>query len=712
MLLSLRDDELARLGAFKERIPNVFANARRLDRLDRDSARAAILGPLQRRNELGGMQDPWDIEPELLDAVLDETALPAQPERIEAPYLQLVMQRVWDEEDSRGSRSLRAATLRELGGAEAIVRDHLDRALAALDPAEQDAAARMFEHLVTPSGTKVAHRESDLTAFARVEPSTGHDVLVALGRERILRPLDDAGGARYEIFHDVLGGAVLEWGRRRELDAERTRARGRQRRLLALAGAALAAVAVMVVVTAYALSQRGDARSQARHASASVLAAQALGALATDPQHGLELAAGAARRDPTVANEDVLRTALVAARGRAVLRGNVAGVIAVGTSGRAVITIDGRGTVHGYGLHSGKPAWSVRLGGRIRAAAIAESGDALVIARRRLVEVRSFDKNVHNFAFRSPAPVRTVAIDGRGDRVAVAMIDGRIQVHDAHRVLATLRAPFGPTTVALDRAGHVVGAAGAGSSRVWRVGNGRSIVHASDTSDVLGVALSPDGTLFGTATANGGALVRSVPGGQLVAALPTTEPLRGITFSADGKSVVTRSRTGVARVFAVADGHPIAVLAGHTNVVTSAAFSKDASLLVTGVAGRSCTALGSRHRARAASRRAPARVLLGPCDRCSRHGGRRRRTCSRLSRREARRGARFACDGGVVLGRCRRHRCRRRHRARRDPRARLAPRTDLRGGGRVDRRGRGDEGRCCSGLGIGSRDRACTNAPG
>ena len=210
VLLSLREDELARLAALKARVPNVFANARRLDRLDRDSARAAILGPLERWNELDA-REPVEIEPELVDAVLGETAVDRRAERIEAPYLQLVMERVWETETEGGSRLLRLSTLRELGGAEAIVREHLDRALDVLDPAQQDAAARMFEHLVTPSGTKIAHRGSDLAAFARVDEVQAHEVLESLGRERILRPVEDdrEGGGRYEIFHDVLAQAVL-----------------------------------------------------------------------------------------------------------------------------------------------------------------------------------------------------------------------------------------------------------------------------------------------------------------------------------------------------------------------------------------------------------------------------------------------------------------------------------------------------------------------
>src|SRR5262249_24326031 len=72
-----------------------------------------------------------EIEPELVELVLDEVsagkldvggagraAAAPRDGRIETPYLQLVLQRLWETERSAGSRTLRAETLRGLGGAE------------------------------------------------------------------------------------------------------------------------------------------------------------------------------------------------------------------------------------------------------------------------------------------------------------------------------------------------------------------------------------------------------------------------------------------------------------------------------------------------------------------------------------------------------------------------------------------------------------------
>jgi len=80
VVLGIRDDALAKLDVFKARIPGLFSNYLRLDLLDREAARAAILGPLERYNELEGGE--VTIEPELVEAVLGEVAAgPQRPHR-------------------------------------------------------------------------------------------------------------------------------------------------------------------------------------------------------------------------------------------------------------------------------------------------------------------------------------------------------------------------------------------------------------------------------------------------------------------------------------------------------------------------------------------------------------------------------------------------------------------------------------------------------
>ena len=125
-----------------------------------------------------------------------------------------MLERLWALELDSGSRLLRLETLERLGGAERIVRTHLDEAMDELSEEDKELAARVLRQLVTPSGTKIAHLASDLAALENVPPEPLARVLETLAAERILRPVAPPPGEiepRYEIFHDVLAPAVLDW---------------------------------------------------------------------------------------------------------------------------------------------------------------------------------------------------------------------------------------------------------------------------------------------------------------------------------------------------------------------------------------------------------------------------------------------------------------------------------------------------------------------
>lgn len=185
-LISLREDELAKLDRFEGQIPHLFENYIRVEHLDRDGARRAIVKPIDTYN----IQNPdsrVSIEEDLVAKVLSEVAEGrvnlagaehrqessenGDETRVETPYLQLVMVRLWEAERAAKSSTLRLATLQELQGAEAIVRSHLDNVMGTLRPAERGLAAALFRQLVTPSGAKIAHTTGDLAALANASIS-------------------------------------------------------------------------------------------------------------------------------------------------------------------------------------------------------------------------------------------------------------------------------------------------------------------------------------------------------------------------------------------------------------------------------------------------------------------------------------------------------------------------------------------------------------
>jgi hypothetical protein len=242
-LISIREDSLAKLDRFKGRIPNLFDNYLRVDHLDQEAARAAIEKPIEQFNRSRSPSPSVSIEPALIAAVLDQVrtgrvllgdtgvgtiARDVQPasadQRIETPYLQLVMTRLWKEERAAGSNVLRLDTLSRLGGADRIVRTHLDDVMSAFTPSERQAAARVFRYLVTPSGTKIAHSISDLADYAALPQVQLEPIAEKLsgGDVRIIRPVapspDRPTAPRYEIFHDVLAAAILDWRQRTEVE--------------------------------------------------------------------------------------------------------------------------------------------------------------------------------------------------------------------------------------------------------------------------------------------------------------------------------------------------------------------------------------------------------------------------------------------------------------------------------------------------------------
>ena len=231
VLISIREDAYAQLDRFKGRVSFLYDNYLRVDHLDREAARAAIERPIEERNRLVAAEsERVEIEPELVEAVLDDVQTgnvvlgqsgrgavehgEARDARIETPFLQLVLERLWTEELAAGSRVLRFETLERLGGAERIVRTHLDAAMNELTEEDKELAAGAFRQLVTPSGAKIAHLGSDLAALENAPPGPLARVLETLAAARLLRPVAPPPGEtepRYEIFHDVLGPAVLDW---------------------------------------------------------------------------------------------------------------------------------------------------------------------------------------------------------------------------------------------------------------------------------------------------------------------------------------------------------------------------------------------------------------------------------------------------------------------------------------------------------------------
>lgn len=239
-IISIREDALAKLDFFKGRIANLFGNYLRIDHLNYEAAHAAIVTPIQAYNTLSQSSPPVTIEAALVETVLEQIRSAEgkygfldddkkDEWRIETPYLQLIMTRLWRQEFDAGSHVLRLRTLERIGGASHLVRTHVDDSIRILSASEQDIAAQIFKFLVTPTGTKMALTVTDLTSYVGVTQERLLPVLnkLASPEVRILRPVEPLPNSpnmpSYEIMHDLLAVAVSDWRQRYEQDKRSSR---------------------------------------------------------------------------------------------------------------------------------------------------------------------------------------------------------------------------------------------------------------------------------------------------------------------------------------------------------------------------------------------------------------------------------------------------------------------------------------------------------
>jgi WD40 repeat protein len=406
VLLGVREDALAKLDRLEAYVPDLFSNSLRLDHLSVTAAREAIERPLVRYNQEHPSY-PVTIQAALVDRLLNElrtgrvsvtdgadgssTASPSTT--IETPFLQLVMMRLWSEETARGSRVLTESMLESLGGASRIVRTHLDSVMDRLTDEQQAIAAHVFRHLVTPSGTKIAHTAADLADYAGLSDSAqlgGVLEELASGEDRVLRPVpppvDRPGPPRFEIFHDVMAPAVLDWRRRYVAEQDRlaskaalerahreseerhrrTKRRLRRSRLLS-ATLALLLVAVIAAVV-YAKRSRAEGQAARNLAQSEHLVAASERLLSSDPPAALHSALQAYDKRHSPAAEAAVRAAFDSDNQLRVLKGH-SGTVAsseFSPSGKLVVTAGWDGTARIFDAASGQVLHTLARAGQSR----------------------------------------------------------------------------------------------------------------------------------------------------------------------------------------------------------------------------------------------------------------------------------------------------------------------------------------------------------
>jgi WD40 repeat protein len=604
-LIAIREDAYSRLGdLFAGKLANVYSNYLQLDYLDRDSARETIVKPIERFNQtVAAEEEEVEIEPALVEAVLDQVrtgevvigqigqdvaqggdGASRRREEIETPYLQLVMTTLWRREREHGSRVLRLQTLNELGGAQTIVRTHLDGALSSLPPEKRATALEVFRYLVTPSGSKIVYPASDLAQMIeRPDDQVARLLELLAGPDkRIVRHVPPPAGKtkpddRYEIFHDVLAPAIIDW-RRRELEqrkraqeaqererleqekrqaeesARRELRRARTFRALALVSLLLVVVAAVAVI--FAEIERSNADSAKRTAESRLLAAKAIADFNNNPDEGALLALEAYRLAPTPDARGALLAALQEDQ-PTLNQADMVTALAVSPNSAALASggEDGRIRFWSTGTHT-------------------QVGTAIY----------ANTESINSVAF-SPDD-RTIASGGEDGAVRLWSVASHHQIGRAMSV-GPQTVDGGAARVSFSPDGKLVASAdGGGNVELWSVTSHRQVGTAmhDPNSSFTDEAFSPDGKSIAAADSSGEVLVWSLAtrrqlgaplyvGGQLFSA-------NRVAFSPDGTMIAAGDGTNTVRVWSAATHRQIGKAITTSGPISAIAFGPGGKTVV------------------------------------------------------------------------------------------------------------------------------------
>lgn len=561
------------------------------------------LGPMTRDEHHRAVVEParrlgLGFEPGLTKRILDDVA--EEPGNL--PLLEFALTELWAR---REQRMLTHAAYEQIGGVSGAIVQRAETVFQGFTAARQILAKRVLTRLVWVGGehgqearrrVALADLDDDARDVARIladarllvvgqclqgehTVEVAHEALIRrwarlcgwldedreflLWRRRLYAALEawEANREESTLLHGTPLREAENWLARREPDLsagecefiragsglfqQEQASRERRRRRRRLFFATLGTVAVLLLLTGFAVGKSLLALSQE-------LVAHAHTQMHADPEQGVLLAIEAAKLHHSPESDDILREAvlrhsLILARVKAT---EVLNWPAFSPDGKLLAVLDEDGKARGW-------TWD---GARLEEAAMPEL----------------------------PGGLNSLAFSPDGKRYAAACADGRILLLDAASgaILLELQGHQGAAYAAeFSPDGSRLASAGADhTARIWDARDGRSLrILRGHRDEVTDVSFSPDGASIVTAGWDQTAIVWDAASGKPKHRLDDLRaPLNSACYSPDGQLIVAAGTDNSAMVWDAATGAELAILGGHDDSLTSAAFSPvDPGLILT-----------------------------------------------------------------------------------------------------------------------------------
>lgn len=568
ILLSLREDYLARLEPLFERSPSLSDQYVRLTPLQGGQIENVIRGPFEKHP---GVWTP-EISPELARELRRQLEDRAGSEGVPPPEVQIVCRRLF-EAGRRGEDP--EAYFASQKGVQGLLERFLEESLDALEPGLRGPAVALLARMLTSTGTRNVISRDDLISRVEQEDKLPRPVL-----ERALAQLEEKTHLvrrelRRDVYlYEVVSEFLVDWIRTRAETLRLERVERARRRLGWIAAGLAAGLLVVAGLAVFALLSWRESERQRQLRTAQLLAEEAEDLEDRRPRRGLLLALEAVHRsrqgrmdEPSgvsvaIQTEEALRNVLSLCRG-----------LVPGGPGRpvadAALSLDGR--------------WLAGLGPQGRIDLWEASAHGLDRAPRGLTgfvgTLRSFDADPGG---------RTVAAVGDGGAVFLwrtgARATGSPEILMSGGAKAVAFAGSGRSLVAAERSGRL---------RLWNLRDGRPAGEGHGLGCPGGGeirwTLSAAANRLALACDDAGVLVWSLePAGGFREAqrLPgSTADVSALSFDGSGTKLATGNLKGAVCVWELgaAEAPPLCTsLSPASEEVMSLSFSPDGQRLAAG----------------------------------------------------------------------------------------------------------------------------------